>query len=60
MAKRFPRSMKELRGKYPDGVIVQARFLTPKGSLIEWEGQAGAAFDQIHALVMSAFTETKP
>lgn len=38
---RFPQSMKRLREKYPKGLLIQARFVTEAGVVIEFEGVDG-------------------
>jgi hypothetical protein len=50
--KRFPQSVKEIRRKFPHGTTVQARFVTERGSVIEWEGMAGEEFLRFHYAVL--------
>lgn len=38
---RFPRAVKTLRQKFPRGTIVQVRFVTDAGDVVEFEGLLG-------------------
>lgn len=51
MSKRFPGSMKKLREKFPQGLLVQARLLTDTGVVVEWEGLVEGGFTSLMQVV---------
>lgn len=43
MTGRFPSAIKTLRQKFPSGTLVQVRFVTGAGDVVEFEGLLDAA-----------------
>ena len=57
---RFPRAVKVLRQKYPRGTLVQVRFVTDAGDIVEFEGLLGAGDGPFHKILALAQEEEKP
>lgn len=60
-SKRFPLSMKHMAEKYPQTTTVQARFITPAGTVVEFEGALlSEAFEQTLAAAKATARRREP